>query len=306
MEIKAWVGRNARPLEYALWNCHFENGGKEAVLSALESYRNGDGGFGRAVEPDNWNPESTPYTADFVINILRQIGFTDVNHPVYQGILDFLKNTGYQGDNGWFFSVPANDLYPHAIWWQWNEEGNDKNQNVGITASLSGFILRYANKDAELYGAALKYADMLLERLRSDKSYGDMGPLGYCALFRDLQAAGLHNRFDLAFLERVTRSLIKEHFHEYVWSFHQDMAAVLPSPSVYYYEGYEQSVSGALDELIEIRPQNGVWGIPWEWYDGGAYAKEFAISENWWKSYKAIEKLLFLKAYGRLRIDSNE
>jgi hypothetical protein len=34
--------------------------------------------------------------------------------------------------------------------------------------------------------------------------------------------------------------------------------------------------------------------------DGGKYAKEFAISENWWRSYKAIEKLLFLRNYGQL------
>ena len=75
---------------------------------------------------------------------------------------------------------------------------------------------------------------------------------------------------------------------------------MLPAPSVYYYKGHERSVSDSLDELIKIRPQNSVWGIPWEWYDGGKYAKEFAISENWWRSYKAIEKLLFLRNYGRL------
>jgi hypothetical protein len=115
-----------------------------------------------------------------------------------------------------------------------------------------------------------------------------------------VQAAGLHNRFDLDFLESKTRELISKHFHEYRWDNHQDPARALPNPSVYYYSGYEQAVSDALDELIEIRAKNGVWNIPWQWYDDGKYAKEFAISENWWKSIKAIEKLLFLKAYGRL------
>jgi hypothetical protein len=104
------------------------------------------------------------------------------------------------------------------------------------------------------------------------------------------------------FLESKTRLLIQSHFHEYTWSNHQDMAGVLPNPSSYYYKGYERAVSDALDELIDLRPRNDGWGIPWKWYSDGTYAKEFAISENWWKSYKAIEKLLFLKAYGRLRI----
>jgi len=299
-EIRSWVSRNARPLEFALWQYHFENGSKEVVLSALAMYQNVDGGFGKTIEPDNWNPESTPYASDYAINILRQIDFTDINHPLYQGVLHYLKNTPHRGENGWNFSVPANDRFPHAVWWQYNEEGNSKNQNIGITASLSGFILRYANADTELYRVALKYTDILLDRLLSDDNYGDMGLLGFCALYQDLDAARLRNRFDLSFLEKKTRSLIQEHFHEYVWSNHQDMATVLPTPSVYYYKGNEQAVLDSLDELIDIRPQNGVWGIPWEWYDGGAYAKEFAISENWWRSYKAIEKLLFLRSYGRL------
>ena len=303
-EIRTWVRRNARPLEFVLWQYYFENGSKEAVLSALAYYQNDDGGFGNAIEPDNWNPESTPYAADFVINVLRRINFTDIDHPLYQGIFRYLKDTQYQGVNGWYFSVPANDVYPHAVWWQYSEEGNNKNQNIGITASLSGFILRHMNTDAELYGVALKYVDMLLDKLKSGDSYGDMGIGGYCTLYKDLLAADLHNRFDIDYLESRTRHLIQKHFHEYTWSNHQDMAVVLPNPSIYYYKGFEKAVSDALDELIEIRPQKGVWGIPWEWYNGATYAKEFSISENWWKSYKAIEKLLFLKAYGRIRIIS--
>jgi len=296
-EIKSWISRNARPLEYALWRYHFENGGKEAVLSALSAYQNDDGGFGNAVEPDNWNPESTPYATSFVIDILRQMEFTDITHPLYQGILRFLKETKYQGDDGWFFSIPSNDSFPHAIWWQFSDEGNTK-QNIGITASLSGFILRYA-PDTDLYDVALKYADMLLGKLKDGDEYGDMGVFGYRDLLQDLLSAGHRNRFDTDFLENKVRSLIQKHFHEYKWTFHQDMASALPTPSVFYYKEYEQAASDALDELIEIRPRNGVWNIPWEWYDGGAYAREFAISENWWKSYKAIEKLLFIKAHGR-------
>jgi len=301
-EIRSWVYRNARPLEFALWQFYFENGSKEAVLSALVTYQNDDGGFGKAIEPDNWNPESTPYATSHAINILRQIGFTDMNHPIYQGVLCYLKNTRYQGEHGWFLTIPSNDLVPHAVWWQYSDEENNKHQNIGITASLSGFILLYADADSELYNIALKYADMLFDRIQNDSDYGDMGLLGYCALYGDLKAAKLDNRFDLKFLEDKTRSIIQKNIHEYVWSNHQDMATVLPTPSRYFYNGNEQAVSDALDELIKIRPQNEVWNIPWEWYNGSIYANEFAISETWWKSYKAIEKLLFLKAHGRLRI----
>lgn len=302
LEIRSWVHRNARPLENALWDYHFEGKSVDLVLSILSEYQNEDGGFGHGIEPDNWNPESTPYYTTFAIEILRQIDFYDFSHPIYKGIFKYLENTEYQGPDGWFFTVPNNDLYPHAIWWTYNEEENKECQNIGVTADLSGFILRYGDKNTNIYEKAIKYTEMLLKRLKEDENLGDMGLLSYCALYQNLVSAGLQDIFDLSFLEETTRTLVRKHFHEYVWTNHQDMTCVLPNPSIYYYSEYKQEVSDALDELIRIRPKDGVWALPWEWYDNGKYTKEFAISENWWKAYKAIEKLLFLRVYGRLEM----
>lgn len=301
-EVKSWVGRNARPIEFALWQYHFGNGSKEAVLSALSYYQNDDGGFGKAIEPDNWNTESTPYAVDFAIKLLRQIDFYETNHPIYQNLLRFLKDTPYQADYGWFFTIPSNDNFPHAGWWQYNADEN-RTQSIGTTASLAGFILRYMGADAELHHVAANYADMLIDKLKTIDQYGDMGLVGYCDLYRDLRSANLSGRFDLDFLETKTKTLVQKKLKEVSWSNHLDMAVVLPNPSSVYYPGNEQVVSNALDELLQIRPQNGVWDIPWNWYDGGVYTKEFAITENWWKAYKAIERLLFLRSHGRLRVN---
>ena len=298
-EIKTWIYRNARPLEFALWKYHFENGSKDDVLEQLARYQNKDGGFGNIIEPDNWNPESSPYVTSYAIEILRQIHFDDFLHDIYQGIFRYLEATPYQGEDGWFFSIPQNDLYPHAIWWTYDEEGN-KQQGIGTTATLSGFILRYADSNSNLYHKAMNYTKMLFEKLKSDENLGDMGLLGFCDLYKDLIETEVGKEFDLTFLEVQTKTLLKKHFHEYVWSNHQDMATVIPNPSIYYYTDYEKEVSDALDELIDLRINGGVWPLPWEWYDDGKYVKEFAISKNWWGSIKAIEKLLFLRAFGRL------
>lgn len=298
-EIRGFIYKNARPLEFNLWKYHFENGSLTDVLSTLEGYQNEDGGFGQIIEPDNWNPESSPYNTEYAISILRQINFFDISHPIYEGIFRYLENTKYQGENGWFFTIPSTEAFPHAIWWNYNEEENVNSQYIGITADLAGFIQRYGNKDSSLYKKAEVYTKKLFDRLAASTDYGDMGLLGFCSLYSDLFAAGLQDKYDLDFLKNMTTKLINEHFKEYVWTFHQDMSVVLPNPSIYYYEGKEQAVSDAIDELITIRHVNGVWDIPWEWYDNGKYVREFAISENWWKSIKAIEKVLFLRAYGR-------
>ena len=55
-KAREFMYRNARPLDLARFQYHFENGSKEAVINALSYYQNEDGGFGHAVEADCWNP----------------------------------------------------------------------------------------------------------------------------------------------------------------------------------------------------------------------------------------------------------
>jgi hypothetical protein len=90
---RAFIYRNARPLDIARWQYHFENGSKEAVLTALSAYQNGDGGFGHALEPDAWNPNSAPIQTWSATEILREIDFTDSAYPIIQGILRYLETT---------------------------------------------------------------------------------------------------------------------------------------------------------------------------------------------------------------------
>ena len=91
-KTRRFLYRNARPLDIARWQYHFENGSKEAVLTALSCYQNEDGGFGHALEEDCWNPNSSPIQTWVATEILREIEFTDASHPVIQGILRYLAS----------------------------------------------------------------------------------------------------------------------------------------------------------------------------------------------------------------------
>ena len=48
-KARTFMYRNARPLDMARFQYHFEDGSKEAVMRALSYYQNEDGGFGHAV-----------------------------------------------------------------------------------------------------------------------------------------------------------------------------------------------------------------------------------------------------------------
>lgn len=177
-EIKVWMNRNARPLEVALWKYNFENGSKEDVLSTLQFYQNDDGGFGHALEADNWNPNSSPYTTVTAINILKNINFTDKQHSIIQGIFKFLESSTYCTENGWYFNIPTNNDFPHAPWWNYNMEANAV-EGIGVTAELVGFIIRFADVDSEIYKKALTLSDVLMNKLTTAENYGDMGIGGY-------------------------------------------------------------------------------------------------------------------------------
>ena len=297
-EIHRWVYRNARALELALWQFHFENGSKEAVLDQLSYYQNSDGGYGNTIEPDNWNPESSPYIAQFVIRILRQIDFLDTKHPVYQGIFRFLENTEYKADYGWFFAIPSNQDYPHAIWWDYSEQENVA-QSIGTTADLCGFILRYGDQQSKIYHMARDYSKRLIEKLPVIENFGDMGIKGYLSLLEDIEGAGLSKVYDLQAVKARLLELVREKMQKEKSNFMAKPLEFIHTPGSRLYEEYKQEVEEELDHIIDSRKPLGVWDIPWEWYNGNKYPKEFAISENWWKSFEAIEKLLKLKRFGR-------
>ena len=53
-----YITENARPLELAVFRYFFEEGSNKDVIDELSRFQNADGGFGHALEPDFFNPNS--------------------------------------------------------------------------------------------------------------------------------------------------------------------------------------------------------------------------------------------------------
>jgi len=301
-EIRTWVYRNARPFELALWQYEFENGSKEAVLSALAFYQNEDGGFGNALEPDSWNPNSTPYTTQVVINLLESIHFTDANHPIIQGMLKFFESGKHRGAYGWFWSIPSNDDYAHAPWWNYDPKVNESDY-IDTTPRIVCFLLQFAEKESALYQQAVDFTNRLLSDFKKPENK-QRGLHGRYALSKMIEKLELTEQFDLSHLTVDLRISIDEAICRDVtqWPhYNVKPSEFISAPDSPFYSGNEEIVYTELDYLIETRPENDVWGITWQWWDNyDKYKKEFAISENWWKSWIAVEKLRFLRAFDRL------
>ncbi len=262
-KMRRWVWRNARPLELALWRCLYENASKNEVILALSAYQNEDGGFGHGIDCDCWNPESSPYNTMHALRLLRLVGITDTSLPIIKRLIAYLEATPYRDDMGWVFSIPSNLKVPHAIWWEYDKERNAL-ETPGVTAPICGFALRYVPHDASFYKLAKELTVGLLNYLDTNPNFGDMGIAGYRVLLEDIEAAGLVSEFCGA--EK--------------------------------WERYKAQI-GAEKEMFEdddspLLPE-GVWDIPWEWYNGGKYPDEWAVSKNWWKSRRCIERLSVLE-----------
>ena len=302
-EIKLWMHRNARAIELARWQYHFENGSKENVLAALLVYQNPDGGFGNALEPDSWNPYSTPYTTDFAIKILKEIDAIDMTHPMLQGIVTYLESKAETNENGWLFSVPSNDSYPHAPWWTYNPEANVF-ESIGVTAGLVDFILRYVDKTSELYGYAMKLLEQLVQRMDIENELGEMGVSGYIDIRAILKNVDVSTPYDLDKIDELVNRLVNTTIEHDVskWVTHcKTPRDFIQSPKSEFYLANKEITEYELDYIIETRRSNGVWDISWSWYENNdKYAKEFAIVENWWKAHLAITTVLHLKNFNRM------
>jgi hypothetical protein len=81
------------------------------VLDTLRAYRNPDGGFGHALEPDLRGPESEPTATLHALEVLAGVGALD--DPMVPAAVAWLATIA-EPDGGLPFILPAAAGYPHA------------------------------------------------------------------------------------------------------------------------------------------------------------------------------------------------
>src|SRR5687767_8757222 len=72
-----FIHTNARLLDRHRTAVVLHDAPAEPVLDALRAYRNPDGGFGHALEPDVRGPESEPVATAHALDVLADVGALD-------------------------------------------------------------------------------------------------------------------------------------------------------------------------------------------------------------------------------------
>lgn len=297
-KARQFIYRNARPVDLARWQYHFENGSKEAVLNALAYYQNPDGGFGHAFEADSFNPNSCPIQTQTATAVLRDLEPIDPKHPIIQGILRYLAsgadfNTEHRM---WLGQVPSNNDYPHAIWWSY--DGEPAKYSPNPTAALAGFAIKYADKNSELYKLACELAKEAYDWLSANQTLvDDHNVMCLLELYECCKEVGT-DLFDVDNMLRILTAQVNTAICRETDKWGVEYVALpsrfIASKSSPFYKGNEEIVASECRYLTEKQLSDGSYQVPWQWW---TEYKEWNIAENWWKSDIIIKNMRFLKAF---------
>ncbi|MDF2803561.1 MAG: hypothetical protein K0S61_3464 [Anaerocolumna sp.] len=298
-KISKWMYRNGRPLDMARWQYHFEGGSKENVLKSLCAYQNEDGGFGHALEADSWNEFSAPIQTWNAVEILREIDFTDRNHPMIQGILRFLKGAKDREFGMWLAEIPSNNDYPHAPWWNYDRD-SIMEWGYNPTASLLGFILFFCDKKEIWYEEVYELSNRMIKEFLNKKEM-DMHEISCFIQFLYYIEKGKIEFEDLdgfkAKLKELVNASINKNIKEWGVNYTCTPSRFIHHPASIFYTDNKELTDYECEFITNSRNEQGIWDFAWEW---GKYPKEFAISQNWWKASIIIENLLFLRNFAAL------
>ncbi len=109
-----FLAATARVLDRRVFERLFAGGTAEPVRDAVTAYRNADGGFGYALEPDLRTPASQPAAVEMALRIMDLADAWD--EPLVRAAIDWLATIA-PAEGGATFVLPTLSQGPHAPWW---------------------------------------------------------------------------------------------------------------------------------------------------------------------------------------------
>jgi hypothetical protein len=184
---------NARVLDRHRVERLFFGGYARPVRDAIAAFRNSDGGFGHALEPDGRTPASQPAAVAMALGALDEADAWD--EELVAGACAWLAANA-PAEGGASFVEPTVKEWPHASWWE-PEEGQPASLFTArqIAATLHARRVEHRWLD----GAT----DLLWRRI---DGLDDPGPYGFRGVLKFLEHVPDRGRAEQAF-ERVGRLL---------------------------------------------------------------------------------------------------
>ena len=139
--ILDFITANARLLDRRRMELAVGAGDPEATLAVLAGYRNADGGFGWALEPDSRAPASQPVAALHAFEVFEEVA--PLTSPLAVGLLDWLDAIALPG-GAVPFALPGGASAGSAPMWG---SADTTSPSLHMTAVVLGIAHRVARHD---------------------------------------------------------------------------------------------------------------------------------------------------------------
>jgi hypothetical protein len=274
--------RDGRLLEHRLFEALFEGGPPGAVVDCLRGYRNADGGFGHALEPDKRAPASQPLDVEIAFETLDAAGVVD--HELVHGACDFLASLA-DARGAVPIVLPSIAGFPRANHWGDGQFAPEASPAIGIAALLYKWDVAHPWRER-----VIDFCWSVVEGEPSDDAHA----LRECFVFLDHapereRADAAAARFAAA-LPRARWFLADASSDEYgLTPLH-----FAPTPESRWRPLFEhEQIDAHLDRLESDQQDDGGWPLAWE--------PPSEASRLEWRGIETMRALRALVAYGRAR-----
>jgi hypothetical protein len=278
----AFVAANARVLDRRRFQRLFENGPAAPVRDAVAAYRNDDGGFGHALEPDCRAPGSQPAAVAMALHIMDETGAWD--EDLVRGACDWLAAVA-PAEGGAAFVEAKLAGWAHAPWWV-PEEGHPA--SLVATGMIAGTLHARGVSHPWLDGAT----EVMWNRIAKMDEPGAYEMFGVLAFLQHVpdrdRAREVFGRVGPLILERNLVALDPEAPGEV-----HGVLSFAPEPDSLARALFDDAtVQAHLDHLAQGQKDDGGWTFNWPAWSPAA--------ELDWRGFLTVDALRALRAHGRL------
>jgi hypothetical protein len=290
-KFEAFLETHARPVDVALYNYYFHDGDSADVVRELSRFQNDDGGFGHAIEPDVWLPQSTALATWMAFQYIKSIDVDAQDNRVGRGLQYFLDTYNPQRI-GWAIMRPEVNNHPHAPWWDYETAMNHFGWG-NPSAEILGLLIYYCVDATHIIGALITRA---LERIRAVDGSSFHEVLNFKALY-ELVDSGLQEQ-----LKDPLNDLIKDATstdpNEWT-SYVATPLRFIETPDDAFASLFPETlIQQNLDFLLQQIVDNDHWEPNWSW--AGNYPEQWAVAKIQWSGHLTVRNLRILKNFGQI------
>lgn len=297
--ISRQMYNRGRDIDVALYNYLDEVMPKDYVLDALMFYMTDDGGFGRGLYIDNYNPNASVYQIYEAYRILdmADIG-VDCSNELYDMLMNrsmnFLYNRSEIVENRFNPNVATNDSYAHSMEFSYTED-NRIMFGYAPTAALLGYTLLFCKPTKTYYKKALKMIDTMLIDFYQMEHLSKYEFISFNSFLNSIRKLGLYPEDQKKIEEKLTDLALREVSLDF-----KDSTKIHPLDCGMYLTDsrLKEMIDQELDYIIDSIAPHGLWEYEGDWKTN-KYAEEDSAKIKWIGAV-SVNKFYILKKFGRL------